>query len=354
MSFKVLDEKLEINRVFFIVDYDLKSNSYSRTGHLVKRLICPTDIEQLILVLKFLNEEHKDYKVIGNTTNILFLDMVEYSVFISLKMMNRISFTKDVVSVESGRLLTDFVKDLTMRGFTGFEGLEGIPGNIGGALFMNAGAYGYSISDFLYEVTYLDESLNIVTKRAEHLEFGHRSSFFLKNPGCIILNCKFILKSGEYSDIEEKVQTYHIARHTYQEWVYPNLGSVFTSNYGLYHILQEKYQRVRYLLILFKIKNFGFIKKRFRKFKPNNRSINRIVLENINMIKHEHVFSSKSINTFANKNASSIDIIGAITDLNWHLDKRAVLENEILIENIYKVNNKQDFEKVNTMCSRIK
>lgn len=343
-EFNQLDVTLNKENITYIKNYDIKSNSYSKTGYLIKIFILPKNLDEFQYLLKLLNEKGFGYKVIGETTNIIFLDSVIYSIVISTKLITKINFYNDEVYVECGKNLPDFVRELAMRGFSGFEGLEGIPGTVGGAIFMNAGAYGYEISDNIKSVKYIDNEGHVTELSKDKLTFSRRRSFFKENPEYIIVSAVFRTQSGRADEIYSKIEKFHIARHKYQEWVYPNLGSVYSSRRSIYD--STKYDKI--YKIKLKIIRLLFYKNMIAKISnrmlPSNKRLNDFFLSHYKLNNYEKLVSKKNLNTFTNRNNTTLEIVKYISELRAYLDEDTYLENELVDKVIYKVVNESDMK----------
>ena len=119
-------------------------------------------------------------------------------------------------------------------GETGMEGLSGIPGSIGGALYMNAGAYGYEMSQIVSSCTYLDPSGEIQTRSAAELDLGHRHSWFMEHPDCVILTVTMELTAGDKAEITARMQDFLQRRSDKQPLDLPSAGSTFKRPAGSY------------------------------------------------------------------------------------------------------------------------
>lgn len=349
-----IEQILRKYNIPFIENYNLKSNSYSKTGNTVSKFIMPKSIKELESLIKILNEQKIKYKVVGETTNILFLDSVIYSNIISTKLLTEILFLDDKVEVACGKNLSDFVRELSMRNYTGFEGLEGIPGTIGGGIFMNAGAYGYDISDHLESVKFIDSDGKILTLNKNELSFGRRTSYFKKNEGCIILNVIFNLKKGSSEAIYNKIEKYHIARHKYQEWVYPNLGSIYSSNLSIYESTKCKNFMMKYKITrkLFYTNPIG---RYLNRLYPSNNKVNHLFLSHFKILNYSDYPSKKNLNTFVNKNFSTMEIVNYISELGKILNDETYLENELVLSPILEVTQPLNYSKtIDTYNSIIK
>lgn len=318
-------------------EYNLGKNSYSRTGTKLRIAIFPLSREQLLNLHRSFIYGDIDYKVLGNTTNVLFLDSQIYKCFVFTTMLTDYELYKNSVIVDCGRSVTEFVRDLSMRSITGFEGLEGIPGTIGGALNMNAGAYGYCITDNLIDVDFIDSDTNVRRIAKSDLTILNRSIPQLKDK--IILSAKFNLVEGVHSRIEKLTRKFHISRHQYQEWVYPNLGSIYivpslniNQDLRKIHTKQNIAIMVLYWL-LFKIwftRPLFVIRRLFPSFNFPFRLLKFLKIKSYN----SEVASKTTVNTFANKNYSTLELLEYFVQLHKDSNGMIKLENEIYIENI--------------------
>lgn len=349
---KVLDEL----GVIYKENSLLCNHTYSRTGGKVLYSCFPDNTENFTKLLISLNNHNLKFIVLGNTTNILFLDSVVYSCVIYTNLMNNIFFDGNYVNVECGRNVSDLVRDLSMRELTGAEGLEGIPGTIGGALIMNAGAYGYTISDYLVDVHVLNPDNKIKTISKSDITFKNREAKELKNK--IILSARFKFPKGCYSVIEKKVRRFHISRHQYQEWVYPNLGSIFVvpslnihKEVLGYFKLKHKWKVILIKLLIKLFTNrFMFILRRC--YPEINFQQLSIKLLNLNSYNNQ-LASRTTINTFTNKKATSTDILNYIHEVFCDTGKKLKIENEIVTDTIYEIVSEDTFNKDITLLKKI-
>lgn len=341
---------LEINKIPFKKKLNLKNITYSCTGSVVNCYIQPITILQLTLLVKELTELKTDFLICGGTTNLLFLDFISYDCIINTTLINNFYIENNVVTVSCGIELSKFVRLCLIDRFVGFEGLEGIPGTVGGAVFQNAGAYGYHISDKIISVTCCDREGNIIILDKEDCLFGKRFSIF-QNEKYIILEIKFQLEKGNTMLAEKRIEAFHIARHSYQEWVYPNLGSVFVTDTNVYDSFSKKNKIYKIFLFAVKLITNNPIHKRcFRKV-PSNKLKNILVSKFINNRIPSDIYSHKSINTFTNKGYKSIDILHYYSEMISSLGKDAKLENEIVFNPMCRIINEIDYEKFKSIIS---
>lgn len=219
--------------------YDIKENvsfktlTTYKTGGVCKYLISPFEVLALIELLKVLKENNIKFKIFGNGSNILASDKVYDGVIIRLDKFNKVKVDGDIVYAEAFVNLISLSLTCLNNNLTGFEWASGIPGTVGGACYMNAGAYLKSVSDVLISVTVLDENYDVVEIPLKDLEFGYRKSS-LMDKGYIILGAKFKLSKGSYDDILNLVTERRERRYKSQPLNYPSAGSVFRNPDGDY------------------------------------------------------------------------------------------------------------------------
>lgn len=215
-------------------DVLIKDYSYVKVGGIVKELIFPETSDELIDILN----KKENYIIIGNGSNILISDKYIDKTFICLKKMKNIfKKNKNILEVDAGVKFADLVSYLRENDLSGLENLAGIPGTVGGFTYMNAGAYGTEIYDFIEEVEILDENNNIVTLKKSDINFGYRFTEF-KNRKIVIIKIKIKLDSGfKWLDTVKRLEN----RLEKQPLNYPNFGSVFQNPKGDYsaRLLQE-------------------------------------------------------------------------------------------------------------------
>lgn len=187
------------------------------------------NVENLKFILKLTNENKIPLTIIGNGTNILVKDDGIRGIVAKIEL-NNIEIQKEedkaVILLGAGVKNGMLAQMLLKEEIAGFEFAAGIPGSIGGAVYMNAGAYGGEMKDIVTEVTYMDESTNIHTIPASQCEFDYRYSFFSKN-NYIILGAKIELPYGKKEEINEKMEANAKSRNEKQPIQMPSAGSTF-------------------------------------------------------------------------------------------------------------------------------
>lgn len=171
--------------------------------------------------------------VVGNGSNLLVSDKGIRGVVIKYIADNCEYLSSDIIEVEAGAINGAIAYGLLNKELSGFEFASGIPGTIGGAIFMNAGAYGSEMKDIVVDVTYLDIGDNrIKTIENKDCEFSYRSSFFCKDESKIIVKAKLKFTKATKQEIQSKMDEYREKRIETQPLNYPSAGSTFKRGNG--------------------------------------------------------------------------------------------------------------------------
>ena len=209
-----LNEKLELHTTF-------------KVGGICKYFITPKDLEELLDLLKYLKENNIKYMILGNGSNTIFSSKEFDGVIINLNNLNSMEITDDRIYVEAGYQLIKLSIDALNNNLSGLEFAAGIPANIGGAIFMNAGAYKSDMSNLIETVTFIDENLELKTLKNEELNFSYRKSLFQERPEYIIISTVLKLNKGNHDDIKALMDKRKARRIESQPLDYPSAGSVF-------------------------------------------------------------------------------------------------------------------------------
>ena len=215
-----------INDIEIFENVDMSKFTSYKTGGIAKYFVYPKTIQSLIELMDYIKKNNVKYFLLGNGTNIIFTDNFYDGIIINLKKIKCLKIDKNLINVSSGYSLQKLVNEVSKNSLGGLEFASGIPGTIGGAIYMNAGAYGSSISDYLLDVTYLEDGI-IKTVSKDKLKFGYRTSYFKKHKNIIILSATFKLYSSDKNKIVNKIKEYTEKRIKSQPLEYPNAGSVF-------------------------------------------------------------------------------------------------------------------------------
>lgn len=215
---------LQIGEV--IENIDLKNYTTFKISCICFCLVKPKCLNDLITLLKYLKETKIKYKVLGNGSNLVFVNKVYKGVIISLEHFNKLKINENCL-VESGYLVMPLAIKTAKLGLSGLEFLSGIPGTVGGCLVNNAGAYGSDMSKVVKKVKVLTPNLKVKTFLNEELEFNYRTSFLKFKNDYICLEVEFALEKKLSKDIMKTINMRKIKRLETQPLEYPSCGSVF-------------------------------------------------------------------------------------------------------------------------------
>ncbi len=199
----------------------LSEHTTFRCGGPADRLVVAENKEQLLAALELPRP-----MILGNGSNVLFSDAGYRGTVIKLGgNFLKLSVRGGVVRAGAGVLLAAAAKAACAKGLTGFEFATGIPGSVGGAVYMNAGAYGGTIADVCFEVESLPQT--------DTFDFSYRHSAFMEQ-GAIILSAAFRLRKGDPEEINAKVADLTAQRKAKQPLSYPSAGSFFKRPEGYF------------------------------------------------------------------------------------------------------------------------
>lgn len=224
----IMDEK----RVF--KDEPMKAHTTFRVGGNADYFVVPKTKEEVKAVMELCGQMDMPYYVLGNGSNLLVGDKGYRGVIIQIyKEMNQIEVSGNLIKVQAGALLSKIGSVAMAEGLSGFEFASGIPGTMGGAVVMNAGAYGGEMKDVLVDVTVLTADGNIITLKTEELELGYRTSVIAKK-GYIVLEATVRLEEGKQEEIRAKMDELKEQRVTKQPLEFPSAGSTFKRPEGYF------------------------------------------------------------------------------------------------------------------------
>lgn len=205
-----------------------------KAGGLASLIVYPKNIEKLICLLKIIRENNIKYKILGNGSNLLFSDKKWNGVIIKLSEFDDIEIIDNKIKVSSGYSLMKLSRISAKNSLTGLEFASGIPGTVGGAVFMNAGAYKSDMGYIVRSVTVLTPDYRIIELENKELNFRYRTSFFKTHPEYICLEANIKLEHGTRSAIEDLMKQRLKRRLASQPLNYPSAGSVFRNPPDMY------------------------------------------------------------------------------------------------------------------------
>lgn len=223
---------LDIGQV--LKDVNIKEYTTYKVGGLATALVIPENLECLIELLKFLKKNDIKHKILGRGSNLIFNDAGYNGVLIKLDNFNNLDIKGNEITVGAGYPLIKLATRLSRMGYTGIEFATGIPGTVGGAVFMNAGAYKSDMGYIVKSVKVLTPEFKIKELTNYDMDFHYRTSFIQKNPGYVCLETTIILKKGNQDEIMQLIEDRRKRRVESQPLEYPSAGSVFRNPEGDY------------------------------------------------------------------------------------------------------------------------
>ena len=223
--------KEDLAGIEILFNEPLKQYTYTKVGGAADYLAFPRNQYELKRIVTFANAHEIPWMVLGNSSNIIVRDGGIEGFVIMFDHFHDIRVNGYVIEAEAGAKLIDVTHVARYHSLTGFEFACGIPGSIGGAVYMNAGAYGGEIAHILQSCKVLTPEGEIKTLTAEELAFGYRHSK-IQETGDVVISAKFALAPGNYDQIDQEMARLTHLRELKQPLEYPSCGSVFKRPVG--------------------------------------------------------------------------------------------------------------------------
>jgi UDP-N-acetylmuramate dehydrogenase len=209
------------------IDEPMKRHTSFKVGGSADILVTPVSIFQLSEILKLCKRENVPILVMGNGTNLIVSDKgIRGAVIKIYDNLNGCSVENDTIRAYGGILLSKLSNVALENNLTGLEFASGIPGTLGGAVAMNAGAYGGEMRNVVFETEYMDKDGELKVLRNEEHEFGYRTSFIQKQSG-IVIRSVLKLRKGNKDEIKALMRDLTKRRQEKQPLDMPSAGSVF-------------------------------------------------------------------------------------------------------------------------------
>ncbi|MFC2695145.1 MAG: UDP-N-acetylmuramate dehydrogenase [Lactobacillus sp.] len=218
---KINDPKIKIQK-----NVPLSRFSFTKTGGPAEMLVFPENVEQVRTLVNACREQKVPLTVIGNASNLIIRDGGIKGLTMILTKLNKIEVKDNVVTAQAGARIIDTSFAAGRAGLSGLEFAAGIPGSVGGAVFMNAGAYGGETKDCFEQATVLTRAGQLKTYNHEQMNFSYRHSV-VQETGDIVLQASFKLKQGVRTVILDQMNYLNALRRYKQPLDYPSCGSVF-------------------------------------------------------------------------------------------------------------------------------
>lgn len=216
------------------IDEPMKKHTSFKIGGPADVFVTPSSPEQLAGIINICMEHGIPKFIMGNGSNLVVRDKGIRGIVIKLSdNFNKCSAQDDIIYAEAGILLSKVANFAAENDLGGLEFASGIPGSLGGAVAMNAGAYGGEMKDVVISTEYMDENGRIFCAEGEEHQFGYRSSF-VQSQKVIVLSCKMKLKKGNFSEIKSLMSDLNQRRKDKQPLEMPSAGSVFKRPNGFF------------------------------------------------------------------------------------------------------------------------
>ena len=216
------------------VNEPMKRHTTFRIGGPADCFLLPSSSEKVKGIIEICKEEALPYFILGNGSNLLVSDDGYRGVIIQLyRNYGEISVEGNMIRANAGALLSQIASAAKNASLTGFEFAGGIPGTLGGAVVMNAGAYGGEMKNVLKEVTVMTGDGEVITLPAEKLEMGYRTSIVKKN-SYLVLSAVLVLEEGDQEAIKARMKELTEQRVSKQPLEFPSAGSTFKRPEGYF------------------------------------------------------------------------------------------------------------------------
>lgn len=195
--------------------------------------VSPKTKDAFSALIRVCYEKDYPFMVLGEGSNLLVSDEGIEGLVISTSYLKNIHIKDDIIEAEAGLLLKDLSEFALLKGLSGLEFSCGIPGTLGGAVYMNAGAYEGEMKDVIVSVTLADEKGNIIEKSADEMGFSYRHSI-LSEEKLYCLSAKMRLMPKDKAEIKAKIDEFTQKREDKQPLDLPSAGSTFKRPVGYY------------------------------------------------------------------------------------------------------------------------
>lgn len=223
---KIIEEIENLNIGEVVSNVNLRNYTTYKLEGKALCVVSPDDVNGLIKLLKYLRKNNIKYKILGNGSNLIFGK--EYDgVLIKLDSFQNLEIVGNRIVVGAGYSLIKLALRASRLGLTGMEFATGIPGTVGGAIYMNAGAYKSDMGYIVSNIKVLNPNLEIEIIENADLDFHYRTSFLQKHPDYICLEATIFLNNGNVDEIIEIINDRKKRRIDTQPLEYPSAGSVF-------------------------------------------------------------------------------------------------------------------------------
>lgn len=216
------------------IEEPMSKHTTFRIGGPAQYFVTPQTTEELGQIVLLCNAEKMPYFVVGHGSNLLVSDKGMRCVVIQLyHNFSNFRIDEDRVYAQAGVMLCKLGVATKEASLTGFEFAAGIPGTLGGAVMMNAGAYGGEMKDIVESVQLMDCDGNLIEKEGSEMDFSYRHSI-VEEEKYIVIGATLKLEKGDMKIIQERMEELALARKTKQPLEFPSAGSTFKRPEGYF------------------------------------------------------------------------------------------------------------------------
>lgn len=215
-----------IDPIHIKMNEPLKNYTYTKTGGNADIYITPIKYSEIQKTIQYANEHNITVTFLGNGSNIIIRDGGIRGIVISLLGLTDVQVEYDTIIASSGAAIIDVSRIARDHHLTGLEFACGIPGSVGGAVYMNAGAYGGEVKDVIESATVVNQHGEILTLTNEALALDYRTSI-IQSEHYVVLEATFKLQRGDINLIQSQMDILTERREDKQPLEYPSCGSVF-------------------------------------------------------------------------------------------------------------------------------
>lgn len=231
---KIINEIMNLKIGDVLVNASLSKYTTYKVGGIAKVLVYPKNTEKLIELMQLLRKNQIKHFILGNGSNVLFSDNTYDGVIIKLDNFNEIEFNETTIKVGAGYSLIKLAMEAVKHDLAGLEFASGIPGTVGGAIFMNAGAYNSNMAHVVSSVDILTDELKVITLSNEEMKFAYRESILQHKKDYICLGATLKLECGIREELELIMKDRKLQRKRTQPLEFPSAGSVFRNPTGMF------------------------------------------------------------------------------------------------------------------------
>ncbi|MEK3736612.1 UDP-N-acetylmuramate dehydrogenase [Paenibacillus sp. FSL L8-0493] len=219
---------------------NLKDHVYTKMGGKADILAAPATYDEIQKIVTYAEQNGITLTVLGNGSNVIIRDGGVRGIVLQTAGLTEMGIRDNLLYAQCGAKIIDVSRYALDKELTGLEFACGIPGTVGGALYMNAGAYGGEIKDVLHSALAINKNGQLVTLQGDELQWGYRKSVFASGE-YIVLEAKFAMTSGDVLTIKAKMDELTYLRESKQPLEYPSCGSVFKRPPGRFagQLIQE-------------------------------------------------------------------------------------------------------------------